>query len=354
MTAPLDLPIPVRAGEALDAAALEGWLGANAPELAGPLTIAQFPSGHSNLTYLVTVGARELVLRRPPFGAAVKHGHDMGREYRILSKLSAVYSPAPKPAARCDDPAVLGAPFYLMERIPGVILRRKNPDGLVTPEVAQRLSEAFVDNLARLHAIDYAAAGLGDLGHPDGYVRRQVEGWTARYAAAKTDDIDELPRLAAWLAGRIPQERGAALLHNDYKYDNLVLDPGDVTRIVGVLDWEMATIGDPLMDLGTALGYWVEAGDADEMRALTFGPTDAAGSLTRQALIARYARQSGRDCSGMLFYYCFALFKLAVVLQQIYARYKRGDTKDERFAPFIFAVQVLGATALRAAERGTF
>ncbi|MEI8255719.1 MAG: phosphotransferase family protein [Deltaproteobacteria bacterium] len=345
----------VRAGEELDVPALERFLAEHVPGASGPLAVEQFPSGHSNLTYLLRAGDLELVLRRPPFGNRVKTAHDMGREHTILSRLHAVYPPAPEPLAYCDDAAVLGAPFYVMRRIRGTILRRKPPAGLsLPPERVRALCESFVDNLAALHAVDYRAAGLGDLGRPEGYVERQVSGWTKRYRDARTDDIADIDGIAAWLAARIPRESGAALIHNDYKYDNLVLDPADPTRIVGVLDWEMSTIGDPLMDLGTALGYWIEAGDPEPMRALPFGPTDLPGSYTRHEIAARYAAKTGRDVSDLRFYYCFALFKTAVVAQQIYYRFHKGLTTDERFAMMIVGVRLLAERALAVAEGGAF
>jgi aminoglycoside phosphotransferase (APT) family kinase protein len=348
----LDRASPVRSGEELDRAALARYLRAALPGLVGPVEIEQFPSGHSNLTYLVRVGSNEIVLRRPPFGNRVKTAHDMGREYRILSKLSGVY-PAPRPLAYCDDESLMGAPFYLMERIPGVILRQAPPAGLtLPPPVTRRLCEAFIDNLARLHQLDFAAIGLADLGRPAGYVERQVSGWSERYRLARTDDIPEVEQIAGWLKARLPEESGAALIHNDYKYDNLVLDADDLTRIRGVLDWEMSTLGDPLMDLGTALGYWVEPGDSDEMKALAFGPTALPGSLTRRELAERYADKTGRAAPDLLFYYCFALFKTAVVVQQIYYRYRQGLTRDQRFGALIAGVRVLSQAAVRSTERG--
>jgi aminoglycoside phosphotransferase (APT) family kinase protein len=350
----IDTPRPVRKGEELDASRLEGYLRKHLPGFEGPVTIEQFPSGHSNLTYFVRAGDRELVLRRPPFGSKVKSAHDMSREFRILSQLGKAYPPAPRALAYCDDPEVLGAPFYLMERIRGTILRRGIPRGLdLTPDVMRKLCESFIDNLATLHALDFRAAGLGDLGKPEGYNTRQVTGWTKRYADSKTDDIPDIDKIAAWLAERIPAESGEALIHNDYKYDNIVLDPEDPTRIIGVLDWEMSTLGDPLMDLGTALGYWIDPGDPEELALLSFGPTDRPGSLTRKELAARYAERTGRDVSGILFYYCFALFKTAVVLQQIYYRYKQGLTSDERFAALIHGVRILAKQAVASADRGS-
>jgi aminoglycoside phosphotransferase (APT) family kinase protein len=353
---PIDQPKPPRPGEELDPRAVGAWLRERVPGLTGDPEILQFPKGHSNLTYLVRFEGRELVLRRPPFGTKVKTAHDMGREFRVLSKLAPVWSKAPRPLAHCDDAAVIGAPFYVMERLRGVILRGNvAPAGIDLPPAQVRaICEGLVDALADLHAVDYAAAGLADLGRPDGYVRRQVEGWTRRYADARTDDVPSVEQAAKWLADHLPRERGAALIHNDFKHDNAVLDAADLSRVVGVLDWEMSTLGDPLMDLGTMLGYWVEEGDTDELKMIAFGPTTLPGSLTRRELAARYAARTGRDVSGLLFHYCFALFKTAVVVQQIYARYKAGLTKDERFAVMIVAVKVLADAAVAAACKGSY
>lgn len=363
--AALDGTRAVRGGEEIDVRALRAFLLERAPELLDqgadtPLTIEQFPSGHSNLTYLVGAGAREMVLRRPPFGSKVKTAHDMGREVRVLSGLSRVYPPAPRPLVSCDDSAVLGAPFYLMDRIRGIVLRQRAPRGLpLEPELMRRLGESFVDNLVALHAVDPAAAGLADLGKPQGYVERQVSGWTKRWHDSKTEDVPHVDEIAAWLAARIPGDGGvddvrrAAIIHNDYKYDNIVLDPSDPARIIGVLDWEMATLGDPLMDLGTAISYWVEDGDPEPLKAFAFGPTHLPGNPTRQWIVDRYADKSGRVVGDMVFYFCFALFKTAVVAQQIYYRYKQGLTKDERFAAMIFGVKLLGEMAVDAAARGS-
>lgn len=355
MDSHIDETRPVRAGEELDLARLGAYLAAHLPGAGGPLVVEQFPHGHSNLTYLLRMGDREMVLRRPPIGNRVKSAHDMGREYRVLSRLCLVYEPAPRPFAYCEDEEILGAPFYLMERRRGIILRRANPPGVsLPPEALRRLAEALIDNLARLHALDYRAAGLGDLGKPDGYVGRQVEGWTRRHRDAQTGDVPEMDGLAAWLAGAMPRESGAALVHNDYKFDNLLLDPADPTRIVAVLDWEMATVGDPLMDLGTTLGYWVEAGDPDLLQHLVLGPTAQPGCPTRRELADRYAERVGRDAPDLLFYYVFGLFKIAVIVQQIYARYVRGLTRDGRFAGYDVAVAALARAAVQAAESGRF
>jgi aminoglycoside phosphotransferase (APT) family kinase protein len=351
----IDRTGPVRPGEGLDTAKLESHLREHLPDVSGPLVVEQFPQGYSNLTYLLRMGEKELVLRRPPFGSQVKTAHDMGREYRVLSKLHEVYEPAPRPLLYCEDASILGAPFYVMERRRGIILRKTLPPSLkLDAETAHQLCHSFVDNLALLHSLDYEAAGLGDLGKPEGYVERQVTGWTKRYRDAQTDEVPHINQIAAWLAGRIPQESGATLIHNDYKYDNLVLDPDDLTRIIAVLDWEMCTIGDPLMDFGTTLGYWIEASDDQAFQAMAFGPTMLPGSLTRRELVERYAEKTGRDVSNILFYYCFALFKIAVIVQQIYYRYVKGHTRDDRFSRLNEVVALLGKAAVQAAEQGKF
>jgi aminoglycoside phosphotransferase (APT) family kinase protein len=355
MSVPVDRARQVRAGEELDLKSLGSWLRARLAELSGSdeLVIEQFPSGHSNLTYLMRAGDREYVLRRPPFGSKVKSAHDMGREFLVLSKLHAMYPVAPEPLLYCEDESVIGAKFYVMRRIRGIILRRTLPAGLSLDEAAIRsLHEGFLDNLAALHSLDYHAAGLGDLGKPQGYVKRQVEGWTKRYADSQTDAIECVHQVADWLKEHQPAESGASLIHNDYKLDNVVLDPMKPTRIIGVLDWEMATVGDPLMDLGTTLSYWVEERDSDAMKFLGWGPTHEPGSLTRRELAARYAEKTSRDVSQMLFYYSFGLFKTAVVAQQIYYRYKQGLTKDERFAPLIVGVELLCTRAREAIDAG--
>ena len=360
----LDQPHKNRPGEELDVGKLEAWLRQALPDLNGPLEITQFPKGYSNLTYLLRLGEREIVLRRPPFGAKIKTAHDMGREYRILSHLVPIYPKVPRPLAYCDDEVVLGAPFYLMERVKGIILRTKPPVGLeLTPTLMRRIAESFIDNLAEIHAVDYVAAGLGELGKPEGYVTRQVEGWLKRYQNARTDDIPEMERLAAWLgehklaesSGIKPRGGHAALhgclIHNDYKYDNLVLDPQDVSQIKAVLDWEMATLGDPLMDLGSTLGYWVEADDPEDWQQRSFGLTTRPGNLNREQLVERYIAKSGRAVSHTVFYYAYGLFKIAVIVQQIYARYQQGLTQDIRFADLIHLVRAAGKTACLAIEK---
>jgi aminoglycoside phosphotransferase (APT) family kinase protein len=346
----LDRAGAVRAGEELDATRLEPVLLAALPGAQGPLRVEQFARGYSNLTYLLRLGDRELVLRRPPFGANIKGGHDMSREVRILRGLEGVYPKAPRPLYFSDDTAILGAPFYVMERVRGVILRTPTPPGLtVTPAVMRGVCTTLVDTLADLHAVDYAAVGLGDLGRPEGYVARQVQGWSQRYANARTHDLRDMDRAATWLADHLPPERGAALIHNDFKLDNLVLDPGDLRQVRAVLDWEMATIGDPLMDLGTTLGYWVEATDLPELQLI--GLANFPGSLRRREVVARYAATSGSDVSDVVYYYVFGLFKIAVIAQQIYFRYHQGYTQDRRFAALDTVVAACARMAAAAIDR---
>lgn len=342
----------IRSGEELDIARLEPYLRSHFPELTGTIVVRQFPSGHSNLTYSVTLGEREMVLRRPPFGSKVKTAHDMGREYNVLSKLHSAY-PAPKPLLYCTDESVVGAPFYVMERVHGIILRREIPPGLdVDTATARRLSESFIDNLAALHQLDYRVLGLGDLGKPQGYLERQVKGWIERYYGSKTHDIPEVETISAWVKEHMPNQSSASLVHNDYKYDNIVLHSGDITRIVAVLDWEMCTLGDPLTDLGTTLAYWVQADDPADVRPARWGPTSLPGSISRIEMLERYQAKTGREVSNILFYYVFALFKIAVIIQQIYYRYHHGFTKDERFASMGEVTRALLSVAVRAIEEG--
>jgi aminoglycoside phosphotransferase (APT) family kinase protein len=344
----LDEPRPVRPGEELDlpslATYLDRELGAH-----GALRVEQFPGGHSNLTYAIHHGAHEYVLRRPPFGSKVRSAHDMGREVAVLSKLAPVFDRAPRVIAYEATGTVLGAPFYVMERRHGVILRRDLPAGVD----ASRACELLVDTLVDLHAIDYRAAGLGDLGKPAGYVERQVRGWSERYAASQTDEVAAMTETANWLDGHKPGDATrAALIHNDYKFDNVIFD-STMTKITGVLDWEMATIGDPWMDLGTSLSYWMQADDPQLFQTPLFGVTARPEMWTRREIARRYCERAGRQTDAMVFYYAFGLFKTAVILQQIYYRYVQGLTKDARFSAFGHVVQALGELARASIARGS-
>jgi aminoglycoside phosphotransferase (APT) family kinase protein len=348
----VDKPRGIRSGEELDTAKLHAYLREHLSE-DGPLIVEQFPSGHSNLTYFLKLGDREFVLRRPPFGSKVKSAHDMGREFKVLSGLHPHYPPAPKPLHYCEDEAVIGAKFYVMERIRGVILRQVPPEGFEPePGLVRQCCLSFVENLAQLHGLNYESTGLAELRKPGQYTERQVTGWAQRYTGSQTDDIPSIDQAIRWLEERIPQDTDAVLIHNDYKFDNIVLDPADPTRIIGVLDWEMATIGDPLTDLGTALGYWTNPGE-DAMGIVQCFLTSAPGAMTRLELAEYYAQLTGRDVSNLLFYYIFALVKLAVIVQQIYYRYKHGLTQDERFAILIEMVRLVGAKAASSIEAET-
>lgn len=343
-----------RPGEELDASSLEEFLRSRLPTPFKKLDILQFPAGSSNLTYLVQLGSTQYVLRRPPFGNTVKTAHDMKREFDVLSRLAFIYPPAPEPILFCDDESVIGAEFYLMEKKNGVVIRGAVPDEIAeSNEIQHRLCRKFIENLARLHSVNYTSAGLGELGKPEGYNRRQVEGWTQRYLAAKTEEQAELEISMDWLCDNIPSESGASLIHNDYKFDNVMLDPDDLTRIVAVLDWEMVTIGDPLMDLGTTLGYWMSPEFGEELMNMPFNPRILMENISRRELVEMYASARGIAQPDMLFYYVFGTFKIAVIVQQIYARFVKGMTKDERFANFDRFVAALGRISNSAIERGS-
>lgn len=362
----LDPTVPVRPGEDIDTGRLLEYLGVHLPDadLLGDgendaiLEIEQFPSGFSNLTYLLRLRygdrpARELVLRRPPHGSEVKTAHDMGREYRILSKLRPIYRKVPEVFFYCEDPEVLGAPFYVMECLEGIVLRggmseQRAPSA---PEMTA-VATSLVETLAELHALDYRAAGLGEIGRAKGYVERQVVGWGQRWEGSRIDPVPTLDRTAQWLVEQAPEESGAALIHNDFKYDNLVLSIDDLSSVVGVLDWEMATVGDPMMDLGTSLGYWVDPGDPPALAELSLSPTTLPGNPRRVEIAELYGRYSGRSLESLVFYYAYGLFKIAVIIQQIYLRYRRGLTSDTRFAGLSQAVRALGQMSERSISLG--
>ena len=328
--------IKVREGEDFDLAAVEQYMRECIKDLPEEdIEVRQFPSGASNLTYLVRVGDWEGVLRRPPLGPVPPKAHDMGREANVLMKLHEAYPLAPKPYFLCEDESVMGAPFYLMERREGIVVDDSFPEGIEpTEELCRGLSRTVVDTLVELHAVDWQEAGLGKIGRPEGFLERQVKGWIGRYDKAKTHEIREVEPLANWLARNVPQSPPATIIHNDYKLNNLVLNPEDLTEVRAVLDWEMATIGDPLFDLAVSLSYWVEAGDSQELREVLPTVTDAPGFMTRKEFVDYYAEKSGRDLSEMHWYVVFGYFKLAAILQQIYARWHNGQTKDDRFANF--------------------
>ena len=335
--------IKVREGEGFDAGSVESVLREKIDGLPdGELEVEQFPSGASNLTYLLKIGAWEGVLRRPPMGLIPPKAHDMGRESGILSKLNAAYPLAPKPYFFTDDESVIGAPFYVMEKRTGVVLDESFPED-VRPdeELCRGISRTVVDTLVELHAVDPAEAGLGELSRPEGFLERQTKGWISRYDEAKTDEIEEVGPLTDWLVNNVPDSPPPTVIHNDYKLNNLVLNPDDLTEVRAVLDWEMTTVGDPLFDLAVSLSYWIEPGDPDDLKAVMPTVTSTPGFMTRRELIDRYAEKSGRDLSEMHWYVVFGYFKLAGILQQIFARWKNGQTSDERFATFGDRVRTL-------------
>jgi aminoglycoside phosphotransferase (APT) family kinase protein len=344
----------VRAAEDLDWTALAAYLRRHLPELhiagldvSADMEVSQFPGGHSNLTYLVRLGEAEIVIRRPPLGPIPPKAHDMAREFRWLDALHPVYPLAPRPYLLCEDTAVIGSVFYAMERRRGIVVRHDEPPGLAgDPALRRRISEAVVDTLADLHAVNIETPPLANLGKPQGFVVRQVRGWTERWERAKTGDIPEMEAVARWLAERLPPEPARpGIVHGDFKLDNVLLDPLDYARVVAVFDWEMSALGDPLVDLGILLAYWTPSARAGQPDALTT-VTDRPGWFTPDLIMRRYAERSGRDLSNIRYYQTFALFKIAVVIQQIFYRYTHRQTDDPRFASFGDRVTFLARQAV--------
>ena len=341
--------VAVRDEDSFDVQALDAWLREIDPTLAGPPEdpsrpprVRQFSGGASNLTYLLSYPERELVLRRPPAGIKAASAHDMRREFHIQRALRAVYPYVPRMVGLCQDETILGSDFYVMQRIEGTILRGRVPPSLRLDEPAARaLCESAIDRLTQLHEIDPSDAGLADLSKGPGYVGRQVSGWSRRYRAARTPNVPRFERVMRWLASEQPEDLASCVIHGDFRLDNLVLAPGQPRRIVGVLDWEMATVGDPLMDLGSALAYWVQADDDRFMRALRRQPTHLPGMLTRAQVLERYATASACEVADFTFYEVFGLFRLAVIIQQIYRRYHLRQTRNPAFRRYWLAVSYL-------------
>ena len=349
----LDTPGTVRPGEELDAASVAHYLGALDASLRGAPEVGQFAGGASNLTYLLSYPHRKLVLRRAPFGHKAKGAHDMVREARVMQALAPVYPYVPKIVAICEDESVLGGPFYVMEQLEGVILRRDLPAGLsLDPPAARTLCLSVIDRLIELHRIDYVGTGLSHLGKGQGYVERQIGGWSERYRRARTTDVPDFEEVMSWLAAHKPAgEVAIAVIHNDYRFDNVVLDPGTLS-VRGVLDWEMATLGDPLMDLGNSLAYWCQADDDEPRRGMRRQPTHLKGMLTRAEVVAYYAEKTGFHAPSFDFYEVYGLFRLAAILQQIYYRYFHGQTQNTEFAMFGKSVAYLEQACLRITRGG--
>jgi len=341
--------IPVRPDERFDEGRLGEYLRGRLPGADGRPAVRQFGGGAANLTYLVDFGGREYVLRRPPLGPVAPTSHDMAREHRVLSVLHEAYPLAPRAFLFCEDPSVIGAPFFVMERRRGVVVRRTMPEAFAAiPEAGRRMGEAIVDALADLHAVDYRALGLDALGRPEGFLERQVEGWWGRWQKARLAEVADMDAVYAWLRKRLPPAGAASLVHNDYKLDNAMFAAADPGRVVAVFDWDMCTLGDPLADLGSLLCYWSEPGDLPELRATAMMPAD--GFPGRAELVDRYAARSGRDVSSMAFHHVLGLFRLVVIAAQIYVRFHRGQTQDRRFEAFGRLVPVVAAAARARAE----
>jgi aminoglycoside phosphotransferase (APT) family kinase protein len=325
----------MRSGEELDSAAVDRWLRSIEPDLEGLPEVTQYSGGASNWTYRLHYKNRDLVLRRPPAGTKAKSAHDMAREHTIQKALKPVYPVVPAMVGLCQDPGVLGTDFYVMEHIEGAILRSRLPKGMeLSAGETARLCSSVLDKLIELHRVDYRAIGLDALSRGPGYPRRQVEGWSERYEKARTWNVPSYSYVRAWLKERTPDDAGACVIHNDWRFDNVVLDPADPTRVIGVLDWEMATIGDPLMDLGSALAYWVQADDNVLMRMTRRQPTNLPGMLTREEVVEYYLSKTGLRPASWAFYEVFGLFRLAVIAQQIYYRYFHKQTRNPAFKNF--------------------
>ncbi len=340
----------VRAEDAFDIAAMAAWLaqhtepGRTEVNLSAVPEVSQFSGGASNLTYLLRYPDGDLVLRRPPRGTHHKSAHDVGREYRIQTELGRVLPCVPGTVALCEDPSVIGAPFYAMARLVGPIARKELPAGLELPaDRVAALCRNAIDLLVGLHALELESTGLADLDRGPGYVRRQVEGWSERYRRAKTWHVGSFESVMRWLAENQPTDRPHTLVHNDFRFDNLVLDPDDLTRPVGLLDWELATVGDPLMDLANALGYWVQADDGVLFRAFRRQPTHLPGMMTREQVVAYYCARTGARVTQRewAWYEVFGLFRVAAIAQQVYRRYVSKQTTNKQFRLFGAAVVML-------------
>lgn len=333
----------IREGEELNLDSLKQHLEPVLGEKANNITVKQFPGGHSNLTYLLSSGSDQWVLRRPPYGSRVKSAHDMSREFKILSALKNVYHYGPVPVHFCEDHDVIGCDFYLMSYIEGLVIRRDYPTNLnLSPDQIRQQLFNFFDVLSELHSVDLVEAGLDTFGRPEGYVQRQVDGWSKRWTDAVTPDTVNCDETIKWLNDNMPKESGmASVIHNDYKMDNVIFSVENPLQVIGVLDWEMSTVGDPLMDLGCTLGYWTQTSDPDFFRESRSMPSDVEGAPTRAEIVTRFQERTGLSVENFPFYFCFGLFRLGVIGQQIYYRFYHGHTKDQRFKGFVKKTHVL-------------
>jgi aminoglycoside phosphotransferase (APT) family kinase protein len=345
--------IEVRPDERFDEGRLADCLHGRLPGSTNPLTVRQFGGGAANLTYLLAYGSHEYVLRRPPLGPVAQSAHDMKREYTVLSVLHQASPYAPRAFLYCEDPAVIGSDFFVMERRQGVVVRRSlPPEFQQMPDATRQMSAALVDALAEFHAVDYQALGLQNLGHPDGFIARQIEGWYKRWQAAKVTELPEMDTVYHWLRANQPPTSQFSLVHNDYKLDNVMLTAADPGRIVAIFDWDMCTLGDPLADLGALLCYWTEADDPPHFQAMAMMPLGDLGFMSRAELLERYAQKSGRDVHDIHFYHALGLFRLTVIIAQIFIRYQRGQTQDHRFAAFEMMIPLMARAAQEIAFGG--
>lgn len=352
-TSMLDQARDVRAEDSFDVAAVDAWLKQRVDGLEGAPAVKQFPGGASNLTFQLTYPGRDLILRRPPAGHLPKSGHDMRREFTVQSRLAPVFPYVPKMVAFCDDRSVMDVDFYVMDRIRGIILRSEPPRGMtLDPAGARKLSTSFIERLVDLHSVDPAAAGLDDLGRGEGYVERQVKGWSKRYRAARTWNVPSFEKVMKWLDENRPPDARSCIIHNDWRLDNAVLDLDDPQKIVAILDWEMATIGDPLMELGSAMAYWIQADDDRIGQMFRRQPTHLPGMLTRREIVELYARSSGLDVADWRFYEVYGLFRLAGIIQQIYKRYHAKETTNPAFKRFWIATIWLHRRARHVIKQG--
>lgn len=347
--------IQVRKGEELNLAALESFIQQELKDIPdGPLEVEQFGAGHSNLTYLLRIGDWEAVLRRPPLGPVAPKAHDMEREFQILSGLNPLFSPVPGPYLFSKEESIVGSPFFIMERRKGIVLDTDFPKEIpYTEAIGQKISELMVDTLVNLHHIDYKETSLAKLARPDGFMERQVSGWIGRYERAQTDEVKEVEDLKKWLENHVPKSQEPTIIHYDFKLNNAMFSE-DFSHVTGLFDWEMATVGDPLADVGVAMSYWFQANDPDLLKNALGKPpvTILNGFYTRDEFIESYAKKSGRNVSNINYYLTFAYFKLAVIGQQIYYRYKKGQTIDPRFAHFNKLANNLIQYALLTATKG--
>ncbi len=350
----IDVAGGVRSGEELDIAAVDTWLKLHIPGLSGEPVVTQYSGGASNWTYRLEYPSHDLILRRPPKGTKAKSAHDMGREYKVQAALAPVFPYVPEMLAFCDDPAVIDCDFYVMRRIPGLIPRANMPKGLIlSPGQTRDLCLSVVDKLVALHQVDYRAAGLDSLGKGDGYCERQVKGWSGRYTKAKTWNVPSFKKVMAWLDENTPSDVRSCVIHNDFRFDNVVLNPANPSAVLGILDWEMATLGDPLMDLGSALAYWVQADDDRFLRSTRRQPTHLPGMLSRDEVLKYYCEKMGIKVDNWAFYEVFGLFRLAGIIQQIYYRYYHKQTDNPAFKNFWVVVWYLDRRCRRIIrERG--